>query len=161
MVSILLKCKKVLLSIIVIAILALVIVGISKFYDRKYEYINGETKFSVNYFYSNPAKKGDEATINITEEGNYNFLLVDKKNNKLNEKSGKFTNTEMEEIFNYLMNDLKIYKVKSEVNDYIDADYFSLEVNKDGNKYNIKGTGYGYKDYLLKCCASKFPIVFD
>jgi hypothetical protein len=122
-------------------ILLIIIIG----FPNKYNWETGKTNFSVFYSSIGTMVQG-EINIKISENGEYEFIeyagTANESNRKVIQKySCNLTNSEMEELFNYMMNKVDFFKIKENISKdrVTDASYDYLEVEFNGNSHRIGG----------------------
>jgi hypothetical protein len=87
-----------------------------------------------------------EINIKISENGEYEFIEYAGTANDSNRKvvrkyTANLTNSEMEELFNYMMNKVDFFKLRENIskNRVMDASYDYLEVKFNGSTHRIGG----------------------
>jgi hypothetical protein len=122
-------------------LLLIVIIGV----PNKHNWEPGKTNFSVFYTSMGTALQA-EINIKISENGEYEFIeyagtALDNDRKVVRKHTGTLTNSEMEELFDYMINRVDFFKLR--VNIYkdkvMDASYDYLEVTFDGSTHRIGG----------------------
>lgn len=122
----------------------IILIFMFKFYNR-YKWEPGKTKFSVFYSSVGTMVQG-EINIKVSENGDYEFIEYSRikqssDRNVMRKYTGKLTNNEMKELFNYMMNSVNFFKLEEKLDqdNVTDSSFDYLEVNFDGNIHRIGG----------------------